>query len=310
MEDQQLWNQLLKLKSRIDTFSGELSFCYFSEKEISLNQLPQDTHISGVILSLLPDLTLDTALPILYLQNFNRILVKEPIGLDEKTIRFLKLYLPYCLGSYQARRLERCISIAHFAQSLDGKIATEKGDSRWIGNEENLIHAHRMRALCDGIIVGSNTVRYDKPRLTVRMVEGENPRRIIIGNSKFNLDSLLSCCSDSILVVSKQSTIEHELVENLRITSENCKIESAAILKALFQKGIYSVYIEGGAQTTSNFLRDQAVDILQLHIAPLVFGSGKQGITLPGIDAVEEGQRFQHFEFYNVGNSVMFVGAL
>ncbi|MEO1451963.1 MAG: dihydrofolate reductase family protein, partial [Bacteroidota bacterium] len=63
---------------------------------------------------------------------------------------FITHYLPYALLALQAKKQQRAISIGHFAQTLDGKIATETGESRWIGNPENLTHAHRMRALCDG----------------------------------------------------------------------------------------------------------------------------------------------------------------
>ena len=86
------------------------------------------------------------------------------------------------------------------------------------------------------------------------------------------------------------------------------KIKSLDILNCLFQQGIKTVYIEGGAITTSNFLNDGAVDILQLHLSPYLFGSGKQGIVLPDIDKIDESVQFQNFSFFTVGDSVMFVG--
>ena len=84
-------------------------------------------------------------------------------------VKFHKGELPYVL--------------VHMASSLDGKIALNNGHSKWIGNEENLKHAHRLRAILDGILVGSSTVKNDSPQLTVRHVEGPNPTRLILSNS-------------------------------------------------------------------------------------------------------------------------------
>ncbi len=310
MDNQKLWHQLLGLKSQIDDFSGELSFCYFSENDILINDYPVSTAASGIIISCSSDFQIPAEIPGIKYYGFERIELDPRILADERESHFFKLYLPYCFTNYRARQLERCISIAHFAQSLDGKIATLEGDSRWIGNEENLIHAHRMRALCDGIVVGNNTIRYDQPRLTVRKVEGKNPKRIVIGNSKVDMSSLLASCTDPVLVISNQFSYENKQLEPLLVASVNCKIGSQDVLTALYHKGIRSIYIEGGAKTTSNFLSDKAVDILQLHIAPIVFGSGKQGIVLPDIKTVEESRQFKHFEFFPIGNSVMFVGVL
>jgi len=167
-----------------------------------------------------------------------------------------------------------------------------------------------MRALCEGIIVGTNTVKNDQPQLTVRRVEGENPLRIILGSSEVDLSSLIECCADPILMIGNEANYSSSQVELLQVPSDNCRINSLDLLKLLFEKGIHSVYIEGGAMTTSNFLADQAIDILQLHISPLIFGSGKQGMVLPQIQEVTESKSFTNFDFYKIGDSVMFVGML
>jgi len=92
-------------------------------------------------------------------------------------------YLPFCFNYFKAIQNHKTYVISHFAQSLDGKIATNSGHSKWIGNEQNLIHAHRMRALCNGILIGANTLKKDKPMLTVRHVEGDDPVKIVLCNS-------------------------------------------------------------------------------------------------------------------------------
>ena len=84
------------------------------------------------------------------------------------------LYLPYCFS----RPGE--LAVAHIGQSLDGRIATENGESRWITGEADLLHCHRMRTIADAVLVGARTVRADDPQLTVRRCAGDNPLRVII----------------------------------------------------------------------------------------------------------------------------------
>src|SRR5207248_1150575 len=86
----------------------------------------------------------------------------------------LDLYLPYCVPH------PRGLVVAHIGQSLDSRIATENGESRWITGEADLLHCHRMRALADAVLVGARTVRADDPQLTVRRCAGDNPFRVVI----------------------------------------------------------------------------------------------------------------------------------
>ncbi|MEL6924372.1 MAG: RibD family protein, partial [Bacteroidota bacterium] len=222
----------------------------------------------------------------------------------------LQYYIPYCLLPIYARRNQRAISIAHFAQSLDGRIATNTGDSRWIGNDQNLIHAHRMRALCNGILVGNNTISADQPKLTVRRVEGKNPVRVVLGSSRGDYTSLFQSCEEPVLLLSSAPIKSNGRVRTFQLESQNGKIKSGKILELLFRQGIYSVYIEGGAITTSNFINDRAVDILQLHFSPLLFGSGKTGVVLPEISEVRKAIQFEDFHYQPIGNTIMFVGQI
>jgi diaminohydroxyphosphoribosylaminopyrimidine deaminase/5-amino-6-(5-phosphoribosylamino)uracil reductase len=80
----------------------------------------------------------------------------------------LDLYLPYCVSHPGG------LAIAHIGQSLDGRIATKNGESRWITGEADLLHSHRMRALADAVLVGARTVRADDPQLTRQPVPGRH----------------------------------------------------------------------------------------------------------------------------------------
>ncbi len=203
-------------------------------------------------------------------------------------------YLPYALLPLYSHARKASLSIAHMAQTLDGKIATANGDSRWVGNQENLVHAHRMRALCDAVLVGANTVRRDQPRLTVRHVDGNTPKRIIVGGTH---DEVTQCFADT-------SNVLHYNDRSSTTPNITCQ----QILRSLYQHQIYSVYIEGGAVTTSRFIQEQAVDQLQLHIATKALGSGQTGLIFDGVETMDQALTFSNHQFRFIGDEIMFSG--
>jgi len=87
----------------------------------------------------------------------------------------LNLYLPICSAT-----LKHPVTVGHLGQSLAGFIATPSGDSQFVTGDDNLVHVHRMRALCDAVVVGAGTVAADDPQLTTRHVPGPNPLRVVI----------------------------------------------------------------------------------------------------------------------------------
>src|SRR6266496_2786576 len=86
---------------------------------------------------------------------------------DDPGRDFFDLYLPIA-----AATLVNPMTVGHLGQSLDGFIATHAGESRWVTGHENMRHMHRLRALCDAVVVGAGTVAVDDPLLTTRLVEG------------------------------------------------------------------------------------------------------------------------------------------
>lgn len=313
--DKQLWKALLIVREQLKHFTGRLLFCHIqSSGKIGFNEvLPADPSFSQFFV----DFTHTASKPPKGAAHFRIINLFElqtlQVGnfqIDE--VHFLEVYLPYCFLPYFSRQKARAITTAHFAQSLDGKIATLSGHSKWIGNEENLIHAHRMRALSDAVLIGSGTLLRDQPRLTVRMVDGPNPTRIVLGQpgqcSDYNC--LYESCKQPIIVIGSTESSLNGQIDYVKMAASEGRVNSINILKLLYQRGIYSVYLEGGAITTSNFLKDKAVDVLQLHFSPLIFGSGKSAITLPEIDEVKNAIKFSAFQFKAVGDTMMFVGQL
>lgn len=306
-----IWEGLLLLKKTITERKATVDYCWIDYLENSVSFDRPAANKKGIILILFkhnPQLSADYD-SFLLCPPFRFKKIQQKYLTKEETL-FLEKYLPYCLLSTRAHHLKRAISVCHFAQTLDGKISTETGDSKWIGNEENLIHSHRMRALCDGILVGARTVEADSPQLTVRKVKGKNPVKIILGTPKCDLASLLISKPNKVFVLGTQTQNFSPPIEFIQLNSNGIdkKIPPKTILQKLYELGIYSVYIEGGTVTTSHFLQVNQVDILQLHIAPLLFGSGKAGISLPSIEMVKDARTFEEFQFLPVGDSMMFTG--
>lgn len=238
----------------------------------------------------------------------DRVEIHPGNGLIDKKLReFLILYLPVCFSCFKAREKNSAYTIAHFAQTLDGRIATQNGDSKWIGNEENLIHAHRMRALCDGVLIGSGTLKSDNPQLNVRHVEGNNPARIIVGNSPFDYKSVNNSPGRVIIIHSEGERTQPDL-EELIVDEHDGFMNCHTMLRKLHETGIHSIYIEGGSFTSSAFLNQGALDIIQLHIAPIIVGTGIPTFSLSPVSKLGEAISFEEFEFFNIGKEVMFCG--
>jgi diaminohydroxyphosphoribosylaminopyrimidine deaminase/5-amino-6-(5-phosphoribosylamino)uracil reductase len=233
----------------------------------------------------------------------------EVVFSDNYSKQFKKvfsLYLGYILVN---RNTEIPFTCVHVAQTIDGKMATVTGKSKWIGNQENLIHAHRIRALVDAILIGGNTFRIDKPKLDVRLVKGTNPIKIIIANSKLELENLNQGQTYLCSINELEYDDLPEQTEIITIKDETT-ISSKALLKILKQKGIHSILVEGGAQTIRNFIEEKMVSRIEFHLAPMLFGSGKNSIELKEIQELEQAIVLKNPKYFKMGNAIMTVSNL
>jgi len=212
----------------------------------------------------------------------------------------LKLYGPLAQHSNHMQ------VVAQIGQSLDGRIATEAGDSQDVSGSDGLAHLHRLRALADAVVIGVNTAIHDNPQLTVRLVDGNSPARVVIDpNGRLPNDtSLLHDTSARRIVVQATQKERPEGVETITLPSSRW-IDPNAILSALHSLGFKRILIEGGGATITQFLEAGLLSKLHVAIAPLLIGSGPQSLTTSPIETLSSARRPQT-DVYNLGTDILF----
>ena len=219
--------------------------------------------------------------------------------------RLIDLYLPLC------RDCPERFVVAHLGQSLDGRIATVDGSSRWVTGPQDVAHNHRMRALFDAVVVGASTVRSDDPQLTVRLVPGSNPTRVVL-DPRRRLSANHRMFTDGaaptlVLCAEEPAGRDRRLgqAEVIGVAAEADDLPPVAVLDVLARRGLRRVFVEGGGVTVSRFLAAGCLHRLQITIAPLIIGSGRPSISLPRIGRLSEGLR-PTVRRFDLGRDVLF----
>jgi len=227
-------------------------------------------------------------------------------GLSPTLQALFELYLPLLNVTGQQPLL-----IGHLGQSLDGHIATANGESSQLNGPENIIHLHRLRALCDAILVGAGTVAADNPQLTTRLVPGDNPVRVVI-DPALRLRDDYRIFSDGLaetLVVCAEGSATprttHGQATVVRVPTFDRRLELSSVLATLRDRGLHLLFVEGGGVTVSDFLQAGLLDRLQIAVAPLVIGSGRPGIRLPIVTTLADGFRPQ-VRVFRMGQDMLF----
>lgn len=202
------------------------------------------------------------------------------------------------LTNFRTAAADRPFIIAQLGQSLDGRIATRTGDSRYIGAEPSLIHLHRIRAHVDAVLVGIGTVLADDPQLTVRRCQGVNPARVVL-DARGTLPADAKCLdgrdSGRRIVFRPEGAAFGALPEGVEIicmaVDANGYFDLRAIARELLRLGFSKVLIEGGARIISQAIDVGIVDRLHLMISSVIIGSGQAGLDLRPIDLLKEALR-------------------
>jgi riboflavin-specific deaminase-like protein len=181
--------------------------------------------------------------------------------------------------------------VAQLGQSLDGRIATPTGESRWINRDGALDHVHRLRASVDAVVVGIGTVVADDPWLNVRRCSGKNPARVVI-DPRGRLPATPRLADNDgtrTLVIRGVDAPAPRGMEIIRLAG--AKLDPNLIVAALYERGLRRLLIEGGAWTVSEFIDARAVDRLHVLVGPMILGSGKTGLSLAPIARLADARR-------------------
>ena len=197
-------------------------------------------------------------------------------------------------GYIKYMRSGRPLITLKMAQTLDGRIATSSGHSKWITSKESRVEAHRIRAQHDALLIGINTVLTDDPQLTVRMVDAVSPHRIVLDSQlRIPLDAqilgdempyLTTVITTSRASKEKISRIQEKGATVLVLPEDQHGwVESAGLWRKLAELGLTSVLIEGGNTLATASLKTKVVDRIVSFIAPKILGSGVDAIGDLGI---------------------------
>jgi riboflavin-specific deaminase-like protein len=190
--------------------------------------------------------------------------------------------------------INRPVVTLSYAQTLDGRLATSTGNSQWISAPESLRFSHELRAKHDAIMVGVGTACKDDPRLTVRLVAGQNPLRVVVDSTlRIPLSAAVlteDAAPGTVLAVTDRApTAKRDKVRALGATVlclptiTGGRVDLVALLAALHDRGVGSVLVEGGAGMITALLRARLVDRMVVCVAPKILGAGIEAVGDLGI---------------------------
>lgn len=230
---------------------------------------------------------------------------QSSLRLSPGVYQLLDLYLPLCIG----KSAEHLV-LGHVGQSLDGQIATSAGASRYVTGPENIVHMHRLRSLVDAVVVGAGTVELDDPELTTRLVPGEHPTRVVIDPTlrvaharKLYRDgrapTLIACQREARRGAGPAG------IPLLELTREGERLSLPELLSSLAARGLRRIFVEGGGVTLSHFIEARCLDRLHVTVCPILIGRGRPGISLPGVERLDQALRPATRRF-TLGEDVLF----
>lgn len=249
--------------------------------------------------------------------------IKVETGILEQECKYInEAYIKYITAKTPFVTLK-------LASTLDGKIATASGESKWITGETARRYAHRMRAEADAVMVGIGTVIADDPELTVRLVKGKNPVRIVV-DSRLRMPAnakILNQHNGSVIIATiKKKSQESEVrsqkdkkikmlkdkgAEILELPPKDGMVDLEALMKALGKREITSLIIEGGGSLAASAIKEGIVDKIAIFVAPRFFG--KEGLSMIGelgIKKMSEAICLRKLQCKKIGEDILVEGYL
>ncbi len=228
------------------------------------------------------------------------LLADEAKRLNEVYLKYITTAIPFV--------------ILKVAQTLDGKIATHTGDSKWITSVDARDYVHKLRSKVDAVLVGSNTISKDDPALTIHKQRGENPLRIILTTN----GSVPPDCR-----VLRNNKDRKTVIATSKITSflTGCgaeiweigknrlgQINLREFLKKAGQKGIASILVEGGREIFTSFVKERLVDKFYYFVSPKIIGEGLDIFGDLKIERIKDSLELKDITFKKFSEDYLLVG--
>jgi diaminohydroxyphosphoribosylaminopyrimidine deaminase / 5-amino-6-(5-phosphoribosylamino)uracil reductase len=210
---------------------------------------------------------------------------------------------------------------AKWAMTLDGRIATRTGDSRWISNDASRAHAHRIRAASDAVLVGVGTVLRDDPALTARTggaapgrEPARRPRRVVLDSRLRTPRDARVLARDGIPVIvattrasspDARRALEERGVEVLVCDGAHERVDLPRLLLELGARGVLTLLVEGGAAVHGAFMEAGLVDKVLAYVAPAVVGGGPGPSAGAGVAAMADARRLRPIDVRRFGGDVL-----
>ena len=263
---------------------------------VVIGMLDPDPHMRGESVKLLHQKGIKTTVG---------VLESDCLALNEKYIKHRTSGIPYVT--------------VKFAQTLDGRIAAADGSTTRISSPPSLKLAHQLRAAHDAILVGVSTVIKDNPQLTTRLVKGRNPLRVILDSTlRIPLSAKMLQNQDKAKTLiaatpradkNKLAALKKMGIEVLTVPADKeGRIDLKKLLKALGERDITSLLVEGGAEVITSFLRLKLIDKLVVIIAPKILGKGTDSVGDLNITDLTKAYKLTFDKVYRSGEDIVVEG--
>lgn len=241
--------------------------------------------------------------------------IETKVGVLEKDCRRLnEVYFKYIQRGIPFVTLK-------FAQTLDGRIATVTGSSQWISSDASLKLAHKLRSIHDAILVGIGTLLRDDPKLTVRLVKGKTPTRVIADSKlKIPLNSKVlreQHVATTIIATTfganekKRVSLKNMGIEVMEVaTDDDGRIDLEDLLFKMGKRSMSSVLVEGGSGIITSMLTKNLVDKIVVVVAPKILGKGIEAVGNLRISEIAHSVKLSPTKVYKKGVDLIVEGEI
>ena len=229
------------------------------------------------------------------------ILEEEAKKLNEIYLKFITTGLPFVM--------------LKIAQTLDGRIATKLGHSKWITQKDSRRFVHSLRSWVDAVLVGANTVKEDDPELTIHNVRGEDPIRIILDSAEKlsnNSKVIKENKNGKTIIATTDQKTKGKFKEKVEIWNlkkhRDSKVDLVQLLKKAGENQITSLLVEGGRGVFTSFLKEKLVDKIYYFLSPKILGKGLNSFGDLGIKEISDSITLRDCEIKRFESDLLVIG--